>query len=317
MFGFSHHSIILLLGIAVAGLSLVAAIGVGPYGRRGVRLTFATLSVLALAGSAVWFTVYLGLIEQRRAIETRLSELRGQALGPGSPLACLEGAGGSVEAACAQTIFAAPETLSAANLYTGARLDLLGEAARYAGPRTPQFDEAIDALGTSLQRDPFGLTANVLVLRKGCTAERCEELAIFQDPARLRSNIREKAFDANVARHSATWRTPAVATAPSAATPTISPTGETKAPIPDRYTLPSSASIPPVSIMTDEPARGASDDPAPPPAKERQSPPRQPAAAAPRDEQTPAPAAAPPAAEKSATRRQKARPNAPLAISPQ
>lgn len=320
MFGFSYHSIILLIGVAVAGMALVAAIAVGPYGRRGVRMTFAAIAVLAFVGTAAWFTVYLGLIEQRRAIETRLAELRTQALGPGSPLACLEGASSSVEAACAQTIFAAPETLSAANLYTAARLDLFATAARYTGPRTPQFDEAVDALGASLQQDPFGLTANVLVLRKGCSAERCEELAIFHDATRLRSNIREKAFDANVARHAAGWRTPAAGAAPTAAVPAapvITSTGETRGPIPEKYTLPSSASIPPVSIMTDEPARATNDDAAPPPAKERQSPQRQPASAA-RDEQAPAAAPTPaPPAKSAPPRQQKARPNAPLSIAPQ
>ncbi len=319
MLGFSYHSIILLIGIAVAGLSLVGAIGVGPYGRRGVRLMLVAISFAAFLGSAFWFTVYLGFIEQRRSIETRLSELRGQALGTGS-LACLERAGGIVEAACAQAIFAGPETLAAANLYTAARLDLLAAATRYAGPRTPQFDEAVDSLTASLQQDPFGLTANVLMLRKGCTAERCEDIAIFRDPAQLWSNIRQKSFDANVARHSAGWRTPGTAALPAAATPgLIAPTGsETRAPIPEKYTLPSAASIPPVSIMTDEPARGA--DPAPPPVKERPSSPRQPAGATARDEQTPGPAPATTSStpERPApARREKQRPNAPLAISPQ
>ena len=83
MLGFSYHNIVLLLGIAVAGLSLAGAIGVGPYGRRGVRVTLVAISFAAFLGTAFWFTVYLGFLEQRRSIETRLSELRGQALGTG------------------------------------------------------------------------------------------------------------------------------------------------------------------------------------------------------------------------------------------
>ena len=35
---YSYHSLILLVGFAVAGLALVGAIAVGPYGRRGVRI---------------------------------------------------------------------------------------------------------------------------------------------------------------------------------------------------------------------------------------------------------------------------------------
>jgi hypothetical protein len=314
---YSYHSLIVLVGVAVAGLALVAAIAVGPYGRRGVRVAWGLLSFAALLATAGWLMFYLGWIDQRRAIEARLAELRTQALSAGSTLACLERTGETVEGACAQTLFAAPETLAAANVYTSARLDMLIAAARYSGPRTPQFDDAVMALRRSLQQDPFGLTANILVRREGCTAERCEALALFSEPARLLDNIRQKAFDTNVARHAANWRAPGAA-APAPAPGTIAPTGgETRAPIPDKYTLPSSASIPPVSIMTDEPAR-----PPAPPAKDRPIPPAPAVAATPPAEQQAAPpaeAAQPAAPRPSAPkqqRRETTRPSAPLSITP-
>ena len=73
MLEFSYHSLILLVGFTIAGLALFAAIAVGPYGRRGVRVTMALIAVVAFTASAGWLMVYLGLIDQRRAIETRLS----------------------------------------------------------------------------------------------------------------------------------------------------------------------------------------------------------------------------------------------------
>lgn len=300
---------VLLLGVAITGLALVGFIAVGPYGRRGVRATLAAISALAFFASAAWLTNYLGLIEERRAIETRLSELRGRALNVGSPLACLEQTGGAVDAACAQKLFASPETLAAASSYISAQLDLLLAASRYSGPRSPQFNDAIGALETSLQQDTFGIAANVLVLRNGCTAERCEALAAFQHPARLRTNIRERVFEANVARHAGAWREKTPSTAASA--PANSPaSAETRAPIPEKYSLPSSDSIPPVSIMNEEPAERS------PP-----TPPRQPAAASRRAEPalppTTPPATPPSSAEKQGpVRAQKTRPSAPLAITP-
>ena len=81
-------------------------------------------------------------------------------------------------------------------------------AARYSGPRTAQFDDAIAAVRRSLQQDPFGLTANILVRREGCTAERCDVIGLFGNPTRLWDNIRQNTFDANVARHAANWRAP-------------------------------------------------------------------------------------------------------------
>src|SRR6266545_4092588 len=67
---YSYHSLILLVGFAVAGLALVGAIAVGPYGRRGARIMLAMVSFAAFLGSAFWLMTYLGFVDQRRAIET-------------------------------------------------------------------------------------------------------------------------------------------------------------------------------------------------------------------------------------------------------
>jgi hypothetical protein len=179
-------------------------------------------------------------------------------------------------------------------------------------------------LRRSLQSDPFGLTANVLMRRENCTAERCDVIGLFANPARVWENIRQNSFDANVARHAASWRAPGAPAAPATASaPPTPPAGEgTRAPIPDKYTLPSSASIPPVSIMDNEPARA----PAPPPAKDR--PADRPAASAPAVAATPPaeqPKAAPPEGGQPAPprpaasqkqRRETARPSAPMSITP-
>lgn len=308
-----QYILILFLGIAVGGGALLGALAIGPYGRRGLRFILTVVSIAAFFGSAFWLFIYLGYIDQRRSIETRLSELRAQALNTGSTLACLERSGDGVELACAQTLFAAPETLAAANFYTASRMDLLVAAARYSGPRTPQFDDAIATLGRSLQQDPFGLAANILTVREGCTAQRCEVMTLFRDPVRLWDNMRQKAFEANFARHAGKWGTPAATAtpvAPASATSAIAPTGgETRAPIADKYTLPSAASIPPVSIMVDEPPqRPASAAPA--------KGPTQTTGAASSAETSPS---ALPHAEpqtQQPTRRTKARSNAPLSIAP-
>jgi len=290
----SVHSLGLLLGAAIAGIAAIGAIAVGPYGRRGVRLALSLISFAAFFGTAVWLWNYLGFIDQRRSIEARLGELRAQALGAGSALACLERSGGTIESACEQMLFSTPESLAAANLYTGARLDLLMAATNYAGPRTPQFDFAVAGLQRSLQADPFGLTAHALVLRAGCTVQRCEGLAMFQEPERVRDNIRRKAFETNVARYAGGWRSPAAATAdPASAAPAAGASG---APVAEKYTFPSASSIPPVSIMNDEPAE------------------RAPPAAAPK-ERSPQPAASAPPPDPPA-RREPKRQSAPLSITP-
>ena len=302
MFEYSQHSLLLLIGIAAAGIALFGAIAVGPYGRRGLRTTLAVVSFAAFLGTVFWLVIYLGFIEERRSIEGRLSELRGQALSAGSALACLERTGDTLESACAQTLFATSEALAAASLYTAARLDLLIASTRYSGPRSGEFDIAVAALRRSLQQDPFGLTAHALVLREGCTVQRCESLAVFPDAERLRDNIRRNAFEANLARHAGGWRTRAASPAAPAglATPALGPAGEIRAPIPDKYTLPSASSIPPVSIMDDEPPERSS----PAPLTERAA------------SQSTQPTVAVPPSDEAGPRRPPKRTNTPLSISP-
>ena len=311
----SYHLLILVAGFAVAMLAFVIALAVGPYGRRGVRFTFGSIALIAFVGSVAWLVVYLGMIEQRRAIEERIAALRTQATASGT-LACLERAAEALQASCAQSLFASPGVISSAGIYTASRLDAMKAARRYSGPRTPQFDDAVATLERALQEDPFGLAADILVRREGCTAQRCEALSLFSDSARLADNIRNKTFDANVARYTAAWGAPQPGAPQTAApVPEITPSGATRAPIPDKYELPSAASIPPVSIMTDEPPQRAAPAPA---AKDRPAaPPQEAAAPAAGTAAPPVQAETQPAAQKKSAPRQPKQPNAPLSITPQ
>ena len=307
---YSHHSLIVLAGFAVAALALFGAIAVGPYGRRGVRPALTLISFAAFAGSAFWLFTYLGMIDQRRAIEARLAELRAQALSPGSALACLERTGAIVETACAQALFAAPETLAAANAYTAARLDAVTAAVQFSGPRTPQFGDdrpgnATVAAAGSVRpdrqcADAAGLHGAGLQRHRG--AHRPRPRLGQHPPEDIRGEPRPLRGRLAGAGRGSTGGL----TAPTG--------GETRAPIPDKYTLPSSSSIPPVSIMNDEPLR-----PAPPPAvaKDRPASPPPPSQAAAEPPPASAPAALPrPKQPAKQQRRETQRSNAPLSIAP-
>ena len=262
----SLHGLAILLGVAIAGLAAAAAIAVGPYGRRGLRLAFSLISFAAVLATSAWIWIYLGFIDQRRSMEARLVELRGQALASGSALACLERAETVLTSACEQMLFATPDFLSAATLYTGARLDLLEAATSYRGPRTPHFNLEVAGLQRSLQSDTFGLTAYILTVRRGCTIEHCESLSLFEQPQNVQANLQQRAFEANAARYANYWRaTPSdsVRTLDSARAPTTSAPSEGSGRAPGSgYSFP--YSVPPASIMNDEPE----DRSPPPPPKE-------------------------------------------------
>ena len=250
-----------------------------------------TLVFVALVGFGIWAAWTWSeheRVDQRRALEGRLAGLEAQALVPGSNLPCLDAAGGeTIEAGCERAIFAGPETLAAAASFTMARLLLLQDGLAFAERRDATFENTLQSLRKALEGDRYGVLAQVLTVRNGCSAERCEALRLLRDPARVRANMRDRTFETIVSRHAAAWA------ARAASVTTVVPNsagaipGTVAAPVPPRYTLPSAASIPPVNIMTNEPTANA--PAAPPPAAESPAtaaappttPPRRPARPAP------------------------------------
>jgi hypothetical protein len=229
-----------------------------------------TLVFIALIGFGIWAAFEWTdheAIAQRRALEQQALALGTQALAPGSGLACLRATGvDAVDTACERVVFATPERAAAALALVAHRLTLLDQQASFTGKRDAGFDNAFTGLRNSLEQDRFGIVAQVLATRYGCTPERCEMLRVLHDPAKVKKNLSDRTFETTVARHATTWATAEASPSGSpASTAGIIP-GTVAAPIPDRYTLPSSASIPPVSIMSAEPM---APKPAPPPAPRR------------------------------------------------
>lgn len=239
-------------------LSLAAAVA------AGVALSvFVVVNQMALDRDAA----------DRRAIVQRNTELTAGAAAPGSALACLDaGAGETVEAACEARVFADPQSTAAAVAYTGARLSLLLEAAE----TQPAALKSLAASRRAIELDRYGIAAHVLASRDGCTPERCAAFAFLADANALKANMKAQAFDQYVSRHAAAWAAPEspAAPAPAAVSAAPSPPVQSAAvsgppvaqPLSSKYTLPSAASIPAVSIMNAEPAlpKGVEAQAAPP-----------------------------------------------------
>ena len=279
-------------------LGVVAIVRFGANAAAG----FMRISVVLIVVGLTW--VYLERLStqdratERAALETRLASLNAQANAPGSALACLNGlVGETVEMACEKAVFAAPETVAAAVTYTSARLSLLAEAAEYMrtdASRMPGFL----ALKRSLEADPFGLVAHVLATRDSCTGQQCDAFLLLSDARQVQANIRDQAYLSFIGRYAATWPAragrPGADMTPVASVPSQAPT---MAPVSSKYSFPSAASIPPVSIMNAEPTTPTAAAP-PPPAPAQAAAPPPPAAAAP-----PTPQRRPPAAPNAASNR--------------
>jgi len=198
---------------------------------------------------------------ERRALTQRYAELTVQALAPGSTLACLDGAlGETVENACEKTVFASPQNTASAVAYTAARLTLLADAAAFSRRKDPDFRETFAPLRRAIELDRFGIAAHVLAVHDSCTADRCAAFALLNDVNVIKSNLKAQVFDQYVSRYAGSWeKTEPVAKKPPPAPPPAPVVSlanpPANKPVSSKYSFPSAASIPAVSIMNSEPPR--------------------------------------------------------------
>lgn len=262
-------------------------------------LTVITLLSIAIAVAAT-VRVY------GPAGEAAPAEARAQAAVVASlpALSCLDDlAGDAVAIGCEKALFGAPDAVAAAVAYTAARIDRLTELGDAA---TANNSLTLDmrVLRKSLERDRYGLVAQVLVARNGCTQFDCAAFRSLTDQQQVAANMDAHLYDTLVARYAPTWNVPSAAPAmPASAAlaglPASLPTGK-----PTNAEFPSASSTPPVSIMNPEPST-------------RQAPAANAAAPAPRaPAATSAQAAAPAAKKPPAPKAARAPAAAPVPLAP-
>jgi hypothetical protein len=219
----------------------------------------ALLAILVLSG--LWLLDHLAardMATERRALDARAFELATRALSPGSALACLDAiAGDALEEACERAVFASPESTAAAVSYVAAQLSLLASGRALARGRERGQEQSTGMLNLrrALEADRFGIVAHVLAVRDGCKSNQCAAFFLLQDPSRVSANLARRPFEARVQSSMAGWL-PAgdrpAAGNPPATVPSPAPVAGAR--VPNNLYFPSSASIPPVNIMTAEPA---------------------------------------------------------------
>ncbi len=213
---------------------------------------------------------------ERRALDDLARELARSALAPGSALACLDaGAGEMVEAACEKSVFASAEAVAAAVAYISERLKLIADGLDYARRVDPGFAATVEPWRRAAEADRYGVVAQVLA-RSGCTADACDAFALLRDPSAVKNNLRARTFDGLVAQYSEHWKTRPSEPGPVATAEP--PPAHGALPVVRHIDFPSSASIPPVSIMDPEPSgppgptTGSAAPPGAPPAPAKRPP---------------------------------------------
>lgn len=285
------------LTIAAAGFFAVVLLVTLFRAERSVANGALTVITLLAIGIAV-----TSMMRASSTVRGQSGDLKSSGQGAASlpALACLDGlAGESVEAACEKALFASADSVAAGVSYTAAqitRLAAFGNAAAANSVMTPE----LSALRRTIERDRYGLVAHVLSSREGCTlAAPCPFFQSLTNSAQISSNMSENLYDGFVGRYAPSWNTPAVAgaaapSAPVAALGTVPPPGR-----PVSGDFPSSASIPPVNIMTPEPAAQGAQAAQRPPEPGASPPARNAPAAVINPQPVPPAAAKKPAAQKS------------------
>jgi hypothetical protein len=253
-------------------------------GRDGMVEAFSRAGLLLVGAAVAWVVLDATsagtFAAQRRALDARLLEMTTRAVMPGSALACLDAtAGDLVEAPCERALFATPEAAAASVAYVTAQLSLLADGGEYERRSGANYESALGGLRHAVETDRFGIVAHVLATRDGCTADRCDAFALLRDASQVSDNLSGHKFESYVMHHAAEWPqsvlSPVAANSPPAA-PAPLPAGVQNSAsaaagktVPNGLYFPSSASIPPVSIMSAEPAgqaAAAADGTAKPPA---------------------------------------------------
>lgn len=277
-------------GVVTALVVVIAIVSFRDFAARetvGILLRTAVVIIIAAVGWT-WldYSILRERFAERRALDARANELTARAIAPGSALACLNTLDNeAVETACEQAVFVSPQTVAAAVAYVEARLALLADGIAYAG-RDRNYAGELERPRRVLEADRFGIVAHVLAGR-GCTPEDCAAFKLLKDASRVQANLKERTFEARVTTYAAIWApiTPATAASTTPAAPAIQPLATLPPPSASsavsapnaaagsKYNFPSSASIPPISIMAPEPTGSvppnASEKSAAPPAGER------------------------------------------------
>jgi hypothetical protein len=268
----------------------------GRTGPAGMIEAISRVGLLLFIAAVGWLVLEAtsadGFAAQRRTLDARLLELTTRALMPGSALACLDaGAGDLVEASCEKALFATPEAVAASVAYVTAQLSLLADGSEYERRSGTNFESALGGLRHAIETDRFGIVAHVLADRDSCTAQRCNAFALLRDSSQVAYNLSGRKYDTVVLHHATDWLQSALSLAaanstspsPSSAPPAAPPpplaqaSASAAAGKPNSLYFPSSASIPPVSIMTAEPtgppsAAAPADATAKPPAARKPAP---------------------------------------------
>jgi hypothetical protein len=210
------------------------------------------------AGCFVGIIVLITLLRSERSVANGVLALI-TATAPLPQLSCIdELAGDAVLAACEKALFGSAESVAAAVTYAASQITLLTSLGDVATANKGAGSDLL-ALRRAVERDRYGLMAYVLTARDRCTPSACRAFRSLTEPRQIVANMEDRVYESLIMRYASSWNAPQAAAGMIAALPASVPTGK-----PTNAEFPTSASTPPVNIMTSEPPLGAAPKPSSP-----------------------------------------------------
>jgi hypothetical protein len=244
----------LYLTLATAGFVAIIVLITLLRSERSVAngvLALITLLAVGVAGAVTFRgfgTATAGQPAEARPVQTVTAPL--------PQLSCIdELAGDVVLAACEKALFGSAESVAAAVAYAASQITLLTSLGDVATANKGAGSDLL-ALRRAVERDRYGLMAYVLTARDRCTPSACRTFRSLTETRQIVANMEERVYESLIMRYASSWNAPQAATGMIAALPASVPTGK-----PTNAEFPTSASTPPVNIMTSEPPLGAAPKP--------------------------------------------------------
>src|SRR3981081_1236690 len=154
--------------------------------------------------------------------ETRSSQQTSAVL---PALSCIDDlAGETVLTACEKALFGSAESAAAAVSYAASQITRLTAFGDVTAANRNLTYEAL-ALRRAIERDRYGLMAQVLVARDQCTPSQCAPFRALTDSRQIVANMTERTYDGLISRYAPSWNAPAAA-APVAALSSSVPPGK-------------------------------------------------------------------------------------------
>lgn len=193
-------------GAALLSVLLIILMWLIGFGRF-LRFTFTYGLFIALLGGGYYAFRQYENINQRALLEGRANSLFSQTIQPGSAFACIDGSPApAMHDACERTIFAEPQRVATAVSITTQRVAYMVDAVRFARERDATYITRLTPLRRTLESDPFGFVGFVLSSVYHCMPDLCDKFSVFENPERVKENIRSRRYEAYMAKYAGVWR---------------------------------------------------------------------------------------------------------------